>query len=240
MATGVAVLVDGDYFVRLFRRKVNPTKSMSGTELAKLMWRYWILHADPLHDEQIYRIFFYDCPPLEDRFVHPVTDQNIDFSKTPQAIFRKELHQALVKQPYVARRMGFLSKNDRQWKIADDRMHKSLLAGRIQANQIPAEKIVLHAPQKGVDMKLGLDIATLTLKKQVNKIVLISGDSDFVPAAKLARAEGVHFVLDAMQASINADLSEHIDGLSSHLGKFASQIAKEHKSRTYPDMKGVM
>ena len=38
-------------------------------------------------------------------------------------------------------------------------------------------------------MKLGLDIATLTLKKQVNKIVLISGDSDFVPAAKLARAE---------------------------------------------------
>ena len=55
---------------------------------------------------------------------------------------------------------GFLSKNDRQWKIADDRMHKSLLAGRIQANQIPAEKIVLHAPQKGVDMKLGLDITT--------------------------------------------------------------------------------
>ena len=48
MATSVAVLVDGDYFVRLFRRKVNPTKSMSGTELAKLMWRYWILHADPL------------------------------------------------------------------------------------------------------------------------------------------------------------------------------------------------
>lgn len=51
--------------------------------------------------------------------------------------------------------MGFLSKNDRQWKrLLDDRRTKPLLAGRIQANQIPAEKIVLHALQKGVDMKL--------------------------------------------------------------------------------------
>ena len=87
MATSEAVMVDGDYFVRLFRRKVDPTKIMSGAELAKLMWRYWILHADPLRDEQIYRIFFYDSPPLEDRFAHPVTNQNIDFSKTPQAFF---------------------------------------------------------------------------------------------------------------------------------------------------------
>lgn len=83
-------------------------------------------------------------------------------------------------------------------------------------------------------MKLGLDIAMLPLKKQVNKIVLISGDSDFVPAAKLASAEGIHFDLDAMQASSNADLSEYIDGLSSK----ESHIAREHKSRASPDMKG--
>ena len=36
------------------------------------------------------------------------------------------------------------------------------------------------------------------LKKLAYKIVLISGDSDFVPAAKLARMEGAHFILDAM------------------------------------------
>ena len=79
---------------------------MSGTEAGQIDVALLDPACRPPHDEQIYRIFFYDCPPLEDRFVHPVTDQNIDFSKTPQAIFRKELHQALVKQPYVARRMG--------------------------------------------------------------------------------------------------------------------------------------
>lgn len=36
-------------------------------------------------------------------------------------------------------------------------------------------------------MKIGIDIATLTLKKLVQKIVLI----DFVPATKLARIEGI-------------------------------------------------
>jgi len=43
----------------------------------------------------------------------------------------------------------------------------------------------------------------------------LSGDSDFVPAAKLARREGVDFVLDPMWQNIDDDLFEHIDGLSS-------------------------
>ena len=46
-------------------------------------------------------------------------------------------------------------------------------------------------------------------------LILISGDSDFVPAAKLARREGIDFVLDPMGASIRDDLSEHKDGLIS-------------------------
>jgi len=40
-------------------------------------------------------------------------------------------------------------------------------------------------------MRIGLDIASLAYKRQVNQVVLISGDSDFVPAAKLARREGI-------------------------------------------------
>jgi uncharacterized LabA/DUF88 family protein len=64
-------------------------------------------------------------------------------------------------------------------------------------------------------MRLGLDIASLTYKRLVNQIVLISGDADFVPAAKLARREGIDFILDPMWASIRAELHEHIDGLRS-------------------------
>ena len=64
-------------------------------------------------------------------------------------------------------------------------------------------------------MRIGLDIATITLKKQANVIVLVAGDSDFVPAAKLARREGVTFILDPLWQTVSADLSEHIDGMTS-------------------------
>jgi len=68
-------------------------------------------------------------------------------------------------------------------------------------------------------MKLGLDIATLAYKEQVERIVLIAGDSDFVPAAKLARREGIEFILDPMWKVIRSDLREHIDGLRSTIRK---------------------
>ncbi len=47
-------------------------------------------------------------------------------------------------------------------------------------------------------MRIGLDIASLAYKKQIDQIILIAGDSDFVPAAKLARREGIDFILDPM------------------------------------------
>lgn len=62
-------------------------------------------------------------------------------------------------------------------------------------------------------MRIGVDIASL--KKQVDQIILMAGDSDFVPAAKLARREGIDFILDLMWSDIKDDLFEHIDGLKS-------------------------
>ncbi len=85
------------------------------------------------------------------------------------------------------------------------------------------DDFIYHAKQKGVDIKIGLDIATLALKKLVQKIVLISGDSDFVPAAKLARVEGIIFTLNPMGNPIRGDLKEHIDYLTTRLPQFKKQ-----------------
>lgn len=79
--------------------------------------------------------------------------------------------------------------------------------------------VTLGLRQKGVDMRIGLDIASITLKKQADTIILISGDSDFVSAAKLARREGVEFIFDPMRQKISDDLFEHIDGLYSPFGR---------------------
>jgi len=69
--------------------------------------------------------------------------------------------------------------------------------------------------QKGVDMRIGVDIASITLKRQADTIVLVTGDSDFVPAAKVARREGVEFLIDPLWQSVNDDLHEHVDGIVS-------------------------
>ena len=64
-------------------------------------------------------------------------------------------------------------------------------------------------------MRIGVDVASLSFKKQVDQIVLVAGDADFVPAAKMARREGIDFILDPMWQIIPEGLMEHIDGLRS-------------------------
>ena len=64
-------------------------------------------------------------------------------------------------------------------------------------------------------MKIGLDIASMSNKKQMDRIVLIAGGSDFVPATKRARREGIDFVLDPLWLKVSSDLLEHVDGVRS-------------------------
>lgn len=87
------------------------------------------------------------------------------------------------------------------------------MRSKITLDDIRESDFKFTAQQKGVDMKIGLDISSMSYKKQVNQIILISGDSDFVPAAKLARREGIDFILDPLGHHIKDDLKEHIDGL---------------------------
>lgn len=122
----------------------------------------------------------------------------------------------------------------RQWTAALDRLendaHRGPVDLRLTADEVRSlidlrnlwrtldgGTVSLGLRQKGVDMRIGIDIASLTLKKQVDIIVLVAGDSDFVPAAKLARREGIEFILDPLWQQVNADLFEHIDGLQSGL-----------------------
>ena len=86
-------------------------------------------------------------------------------------------------------------------------------------SELDGSSVRLGLRQKGVDMRIGIDIASLALKRQVDTIILVAGDSDFVPAAKMARREGMEFILDPLWQKVNSDLFEHIDGLQSGLKK---------------------
>lgn len=65
--------------------------------------------------------------------------------------------------------------------------------------------------QKGVDIRIGLDIAWIAIKGLADVLVLVTGDSDFVPAMKFARKEGLRVYLDAMGHGIRRELKAHAD-----------------------------
>jgi uncharacterized LabA/DUF88 family protein len=60
-------------------------------------------------------------------------------------------------------------------------------------------------------MRIGIDVASLSLKRIVERIVLISGDMDMVPAIKLARREGVQIVLVQVASPLSKLLDEDVD-----------------------------
>lgn len=76
---------------------------------------------------------------------------------------------------------------------------------------VTSEDLLPNVQQKGVDMRVGLDIASLTLKRQVEIIVLVTGDSDFIPAMKFARREGAQLFLVALGHNVLDEMREHAD-----------------------------
>ena len=65
-------------------------------------------------------------------------------------------------------------------------------------------------------MKMGLDIASMTSKKLCTKIVLLSGDTDMIPAMKFARKEGVHVFLHTFNPSAHNTMAAHTDIIVKH------------------------
>jgi uncharacterized LabA/DUF88 family protein len=211
----VAILIDGAFFLKRYHAIIS--KNHTPQQIADNLYNTVMKHLGSSKENEsvcdLYRIFFYDCPPLEKKVHHPLTGRNIDYSKTPQVVFRKELHNVLKKKRKLALRLGYLK--DESWIIPKNILTK-ILRKEIIIDDLKEEDVVHSIKQKSIDMKIGIDIASLAYKKLVKKIVLIAGDSDFVPAAKLARREGIDFVLDPMWNHIADDLNEHIDGLKSY------------------------
>lgn len=218
-----AILIDGAFFIKRIRALNLCRDHYDAKRMADLVFRYALLHlkyniqGDKKIDD-LYRIFFYDCVPFEKKMHNPISAKAIDFSKTPEAQFRHQLHDELKKKRKLALRLGKLSDNA-AWVLKPHVMKAFL---KDSAIDITENDVMLDVKQKGVDMRIGLDIASIALKQQADKIVLFSGDSDFVPAAKLARREGIDFILDPMWNHIPIDLKEHIDGLKTQCPKPAN------------------
>lgn len=206
-----AILVDGGFYRRR-AQKVFGDKSAQdrAVELANYCKRHLNSHGEYHND--LYRIFYYDCPPSSKRIYHPLTKKQIDLGKTELYSWTIQFLDELKKKRKFAIRLGKLAEEQAHYTIRPE-IVKKLCNGTMNFSDLQESDFCIKIDQKGVDMKIGLDIASMAYKHQVDQIILISGDSDFVSAAKLARREGIDFILDPLGAPIKPDLFEHIDGL---------------------------
>lgn len=226
MAT--AILVDGAFFLRRFshafpdHERDNPTSVAHG--LGMLAYWHLVQRIGPTQvmkqvaqndllaeSREFYRIFFYDCRPLTKRMHTPLGKKSKDYGKSPEAVFRLRLHEEILKLRKVALRLGRLNDTSR-WRLSEKATAR--LIKNPQAFIPTDDDFEIDTKQKGVDMRLGLDVASLAFKGQVDQIVIVAADADFVPAAKLARREGIDVILDRMGDRWAArDLLEHVDGV---------------------------
>lgn len=129
-------------------------------------------------DEEPLRILYYDCALFEGTVKLPVSGAPHEFVGPDRWL------RDLASRDLFAVRRGVLK--FRGWK----------------PKRLPVASVALtdddFAPdfeQKGVDMRIGLDMATFSEQRSVDRLILISGDTDCVPAMKHARKAGLQIVL---------------------------------------------
>lgn len=200
MVANYAILIDGGFAKRKLQHGTHPADADDFRRLIDA-----IADRPELGGFYLHRVYYYDSVPLETTEEKPLQGGIIEFSKEPIVARSKQLFAQLGRLPLMALRLGELSFNG--WAIKPKKLRRC----QTDRLEIVADDLKPAITQKGVDMRIGMDIAALTLKKQVQVIVLVTGDSDFVPAMKFARREGAQLFLAPLGHGIKESMREHSD-----------------------------
>lgn len=200
----MAILLDGEFVKKVLGRRLKhfPSHADVMAEVARIQ------NAPSLAGLTLYRIFYYTADPATGTAVHPLDGSVINFGQHPAYARNVRLIDRIENEPDVAVRRGTLAHQG--WELGRSAL-RQLTAGTKKS--IVAQDVVPKIQQKGVDMRIGLDIATLALKRLVSTVVIVTGDSDLVPAMKLARREGVRVILDTLHKGkgVRPELKVHAD-----------------------------
>lgn len=180
----VALLIDGEWFRRALQNKLSVAIT------ADVIYRNALSVAQK--DEEVFRVFFYDSMPHEGSEKNPISHQFIDYSQSKGNAARKRFFRELGQMELVALRRGYA--RPRGWGLSKDYVRRAM-SSQTQIAPPTANDIQLTIEQKGVDMRIGIDVATLSIRRQVERIILFSGDCDMIPAMKLGRRQGVQVAM---------------------------------------------
>ena len=154
------------------------------------------------------RIYYYDCPPSKEKVTLPISKNSSDFSDAKG--YKKAL--AFLSEVKLldnfAVREGVLA--FKGWKLKPGIYNSD---GTLKQPALTDSDFRPDLQQKGVDTKIGLDLAWISYEKICSNIILVTGDSDFVPAIKTARRNGVFVTLYTLNHAIMSLLKENVDVL---------------------------
>ena len=195
----VAVLVDAGYVLKNLYRLLKRNAATADDAYA------FCLACVNEKDEDLLRVYYYDCPPYDGVVRHPITGERIDFGKSDTAKERTALLSSLAVREKIACRFGTLRFRGWEPTLAG---HQKLKRGQ----KLESTDLMPSFDQKQIDVKIGLDVAWLSGNRIVDKIILATADTDFTPAMKFARQSGVTIVLAKLQgATVHQELLEHSD-----------------------------
>ena len=198
----IAILVDGAWFSKTVGKQLQPP-----TEWPKAKQVYSNAIRLVEADEILIKILYYESEPYQAKLENPISRQTMDFSSTKGCSARNRFLHEIAQMEYIALRRGEIMAHG--WRLKED-YQDQLIGG--SSGQITAADIVPNFQQKGVDMRIGIDAAILSIKRQVDRIILCTGDTDFIPAMKLARREGVQVVVVKVGTwKLHSALIEHSD-----------------------------
>lgn len=198
-----AILIDGAFLVKrlqvlLARREIAVGDVQSECSRIQAL--------PELADRELLRVFFYDAPPAHGAQTNPVSSAIVNYGASDVARRAASLHDAIEQSADFALRLGTIE--FRGWSLQPAGWRKALACQPLLATSVKP-----RFQQKGVDLRIGLDVARLSLLHLVDDLVFVTGDSDFIPVFKFARREGVRVYLDCLDGSVKSTLKAHADRL---------------------------
>ena len=78
----IAILIDGGFFLKRYSKVVEGEEKHDAQQVANTMYQKLTQCFTQADENQLYRLFFYDCPPLAKRAHNPVSNRSIVFENT--------------------------------------------------------------------------------------------------------------------------------------------------------------
>lgn len=197
-----AILLDGGFV----RERVKQSKGHVSAKGIRGIAAKIQAHPE-LAGGHLIRVYYYDAPPCQLRTTSPFGTE-LELAQQPAYASNWQILTELENARDFAVRLG--EAKLKGWRVTR-RPRGHLFQIAAEKRPLKPEDVEPYIEQKGVDLRIGLDIARLSLCHLADILVVVTGDGDMLPAFKFARREGLRVYLGFIGGNVSKHLRIHSD-----------------------------